>query len=204
MDKTTLDHIFEPFFTSKPAGEGTGLGLAMVYGIVQQSGGAIRVDSEPGQGTTFKIYFPRLDASVEMAPELASLVGAVGGDETILVVEDNEDVLFLTVCILERLGYHVLCASNGMEAVEKFGNHAGPIHLMVTDVMMPGMTGRDLAQRMARLRPAMKVLFTSGYTANVLAPQGILDPGVAYLPKPFTPNVLAKKVRRILSGEDSA
>jgi two-component system cell cycle sensor histidine kinase/response regulator CckA len=200
MDRATLDRIFEPFFTTKTAELGTGLGLATVYGIVRQSGGFIWAHSEPGQGTTFNLYFPRVDAQVEAVPEPASALDTPGGDETILVVEDHEDLRLLAVSILERLGYHVLCAANGVEAIEKSGSHAGPIHLMISDVVMPGMTGSDLAQHMAELRPKMKVLFTSGYTANVIARQGVFDSGVTYLPKPFTPTQLAEKVRSILSN----
>jgi PAS domain S-box-containing protein len=201
MDKATLDRIFEPFFTTKAAGAGTGLGLAMVYGIVRQSGGAIAVNSEAGQGTTFKIYFPRVAAVEAAAPEWGSLQDAAGGDETILVVEDNQDLLLLTTSILEGLGYRLLYAANGAEALTQSANYAGPIQLMITDVVMPGMTGGDLAHNMAKLRPAMKVLFISGYTANVLAPEGILAPGIFYLPKPFTPTLLAEKVRGILTEE---
>jgi len=199
MDKATLDRIFEPFFTTKSAGMGTGLGLATVYGIVQQSGGSIWAYSEPGQGTTFKIHFPRVNAQAEAASGPAVTLEVVGGDETILVVEDHEDLRLLTVSILRGFGYHILCAANGAEALEEAGSYAGPIHLMITDVVMPGMTGRELAQQLAQIRPEMKVLFTSGYTSNVIVHQGVLDPGVSYLSKPFTPTLLAQKVRSILS-----
>jgi PAS domain S-box-containing protein len=204
MDKATLDRAFEPFFTTKTSGAGTGLGLAMVYGIVQQSGGSIQAESEPGRGTKFSIYFPRVKEQAEAAPQPDSLLKKSGGGQTILVVEDTEDVRTLTVSILESLGYQVLCASHGAEALENFGHYAGPIHLMITDVVMPGITGPDLAKRMAQLRPDMKVLFTSGYTANVLAPHGVLEAGVAYLPKPFTPTRLAEKVHGLLSTEEPA
>jgi PAS domain S-box-containing protein len=201
MDQATLDHIFEPFFTTKATGLGTGLGLAMVYGIVQQSGGSISACSEPGQGTTFKLCFPRMAARPDAVSEPGFTLDAAGGDETILVVEDHSDLRLLTVSILEGLGYNVLSAAHGAEALERSRNHAGPIHLMITDVVMPGMNGRDLAQRMAELRPGMTVLFTSGYTANVIASQGVLESGVAYLPKPFTPAQLAQKVHSMLSPE---
>ncbi len=200
MDKATLDRIFEPFFTTKPVGKGTGLGLATVYGIIQQSGGAIWVYSEPGRGTTFKIHFPRVSARAGAVLELEPAPQATGGDETILVVEDHDDLRCLTVSILQGFGYHILSAANGAEAIELVGKHAGPIHLMITDVVMPGITGRDLAVCMAGLRPEMKVLFTSGYTSNVIAHQGVLDPGLSYLSKPFTPTLLAQRVRSILSN----
>jgi PAS domain S-box-containing protein len=199
MDKATLDRIFEPFFTTKVAGMGTGLGLATVYGIVQQSGGSIWAYSEPGRGTTFKLYFPRVDAPVEVECESDIPLDSMGGDETILLVEDHDGLRLLTTSILEGLGYHLLSAANGAEALEKSGDYSETIHLMITDVVMPGMTGGDLARCLAPLRPQMKVLFTSGYTADVIAHQGVLDPGVSYLSKPFTPNVLAQKVRGILT-----
>ncbi len=199
MDEITRQYAFEPFFTTKEQGQGTGLGLSMVYGIVKQSGGWIVLYSEPGKGTTFKIYLPRV-ADAEKSGEPGPAVSrSLRGTETILVVEDQPEVRKLTVEILKRYGYEVREAANGDEALLLCQRLPERIHLMITDVVMPGMTGRELATRMATVRPAMKVLFISGYTANVISQHGVLEPGMAYLSKPFAPEALAGKVRELLT-----
>jgi PAS domain S-box-containing protein len=190
--------VFEPFFTTKEKGKGTGLGLSTVYGIVKQSGGNIWVYSEPGKGTTFKIYLPRVDEAPEELKEKVIVGELPRGSETILVVEDEEDVRKLAMRILERQGYKVLEASEGLGAfliVEEYGD---PIHLLVTDVVMPKISGRELADRMAEIRPEIKVLYMSGYTDNAITHHGILEKGKNYLQKPFTMEGLARKVREVL------
>ena len=200
MDAETQQHAFEPFFTTKPQGEGTGLGLSTVYGIVKQSQGWIGVYSEPGKGTTFKIYLPRVSDVMEVRPATPVGMEALQGTETILVVEDQPEVRKLAVQVLSRHGYRMLEAANGKEALLLCGPaFPDPIHLMITDVVMPGMTGRVLATQVAPLRPAMRVLYMSGYTAQVLDHQGVLDPDVAYIAKPFTPTALLIKVRELLN-----
>src|SRR5207302_2465490 len=199
MDAATQAHIFEPFFTTKEAGKGTGLGLATVYGIVNQSGGFIWVYSEPGHGSSFKIYLPRVDEPTQSdratpAPAAESLRGA----ETILVVEDVAAVRTVTRTMLERYGYTVLEAPNGAAAIDLVAAHTGPLHLLLTDVVMPEVGGRELAQRMKTARPDLKVLFMSGYTDDAIVNHGVLDPGTVYLQKPFTPDGLARKVREAL------
>lgn len=198
MDEETHRHMFEPFFTTKGKGEGTGLGLSMVYGIVRQSEGWIKVDSEPGKGTTFKIYLSRIDAC-KLADDVdKSKTLDLRGSETILVVEDQEEVRKLAANVLRSYGYHVLAAAGGADAMLLAARHPGDIHLMITDVVMPGMTGRELADKQKPLRPQMKVLYTSGYTDNVIAHRGVLEPGLFYLSKPYTPQTLAEKVREVL------
>ena len=197
MDEATKSHIFEPFFTTKKSGQATGLGLATVYGIVKQAGGSIWVYSEPGKGTTFKVYLPQVNEGIpiqESKPEIESL----RGDETILVVEDQAGIRKLAQQILDGYGYQVLTAANGGEALLQAERHVGPIQLMLTDVVMPRMSGRELADRLKPLRPAMKVLYMSGYTDNVVVHRGIVDLDVAYLQKPFTGVGLAAKVREVL------
>src|SRR5882724_1187316 len=200
MDGATKARLFEPFFTTKEPGRGTGLGLATVYGIVKQSGGYIWVYSEPGHGTTFKIYLPRV-AETPVAPE--STTGTptqVGGSETLLVVEDQEEVRKLTKRVLAARGYTVLAARNGAEALEIVDRHATQIHLMITDVVMPGMNGRELAQLACARRSDLKVLYVSGYTGEAVLQHRLLEPGVAFLQKPFTPDVLARKTREVLDS----
>ncbi len=198
IDEETQRHIFEPFYTTKGPRAGTGLGLSMVYGIVRQSGGWIWVYSEPGKGSAFKIYLPVSEAVAQ--PEAGGRVAPVtlNGSETILVVEDQEEVRRLAVEVLRSYGYRILEAADGQAALALADRQGEPIHLLLTDVVMPGMTGRDLARRLAPLRPEMKVLYTSGYTENVIAHRGVLDAGVAYLPKPFTPEGLTTMVRKVL------
>ena len=198
MDSKTQTRIFEPFFTTKGPRKGTGLGLAMVYGIVRQSGGNIWVYSEPGQGTTFKIYLPRIEEAIEPVHGGSPLTPPVRGRETVLLVEDEDAVRDLARDILQPRGYTVLEARHGAEALRISEQHPGPIHLMLTDVVMPEMTGRQLADRLSVLRPATKVLYMSGYTDNAVVHHGVLDPGTIFLQKPFTAAVLARKVREIL------
>lgn len=200
MTETVQASIFEPFFTTKPPGKGTGLGLATVYGIVKQSGGFIWVYSEPGKGTTFKIYLPRVAEAPESPPVRSSAVEPMRGTETILVVEDETMVRSLVRAALVRRGYGVLEAASGGEALLMCEGHPEAIHLLVTDVIMPAMTGPDLAGRLMPLRPGMKVLYMSGYADRAITRHHMLEPGVAFLEKPFTPDSLAHKVRQVLDG----
>jgi CheY-like chemotaxis protein len=200
MTEEVRERIFEPFFTTKEGSGGTGLGLATAYGIVKQSGGSINVYSEPGHGSVFKVYLPRVFEPTEERPEPAAEVVGVSGTETLLVAEDDEAVRGITVLALSRAGYQVLAAEGGETALELARGHAGPIHLLVTDVVMTGMTGRQLAQELAELRPEMRTLFVSGYAENTIVHHGVLDPHVAFLPKPFTPTALVRKVREMLAG----
>ncbi len=192
--------IFEPFFTTKGMGKGTGLGLATVYGIVKQSGGYIWVYSEPGQGSTFKIYLPRVEELAEKAHQ-AGTAASPRGTETVLVVEDEEEVRELVVKSLQKYGYQVLATGDVDRAVKLAEEHAGPIHLLMTDVVLPKMGGRDLARCLKGLRPDLKVLYTSGYTDDAIVHHGVLEPGVAFLQKPFALSSLARKVREVLDAE---
>ncbi len=198
MDAETRSHIFEPFFTTKPLGQGTGLGLSTVYGIVKQNGGWIWVYSEPGRGTTFKIYLPRVDRASAAPDESRSADFTLHGTETVLVVEDQQEVRRLALGALRSYGYQVLDAANGDEALDLCEQFPGPIHLLVTDMVMPGITGREVAGRLSALRPAMKTLYVSGYAASLIGDEGILNPNAAYLSKPFSPEALARKVREVL------
>jgi PAS domain S-box-containing protein len=201
MDRETMSHIFEPFFTTKPPSGGTGLGLAMVYGIIQQSGGHIAVYSEPGQGTTFKVYLPRVAREEDVAQPQRTPAAQTGGWETILLVEDETLVRSIVQRALSMHGYAVLEAFHGDEALRTCEQHEGPIHILLTDVVMPGMTGLQLAERAARTRPDMKILFMSGYTDAALVHQGKLTTSTAFLGKPFTGEALATKVRQVLDAE---
>jgi two-component system cell cycle sensor histidine kinase/response regulator CckA len=198
MTQEVKSHLFEPFFTTKEKGKGTGLGLATVWSIVDQSGGHIEVDSRPGIGTTFKVYLPCAEEKVEAAEGWLSARDLLRGTETVLLVEDEEMVRRLAYRVLERCGYAVLEAREADEALLLGKEHAGTIDLLVTDVVMPGMGGHDLVERIVALRPEIKVLYVSGYTDDTVAHHGVLDPGVAFLQKPFTPLVLAHKVREVL------
>jgi len=200
MDRETQARIFEPFFTTKPVGEGTGLGLATVYGIVIQSNGHISVDSEPGRGTTFKIYLPRVNKAVETVERAPALpVETPRETETLLVVEDEMAVRHMMRRALRQRGYTVLETSAPVEAIRLCKQHAGHISLLITDIVMPEMTGIDLAERLAKLRPEIKTLYISGYPTQAIAHHGVLKPGVIFLQKPFTPDTLAQKVREVLN-----
>ncbi|MCF8090491.1 MAG: PocR ligand-binding domain-containing protein, partial [Desulfotignum sp.] len=198
IKKDTLGNLFEPFFTTKEVGKGTGLGLATIYGIVKQNNGFINVYSEPGQGSTFKIYLPRLIAEEDTDKAVPEKKAAAGGTETILLVEDEPSILRMTRMMLERKGYSVLSAATPTEAIEKAKNHSGPIDMLMTDVVMPEMNGRDLSGKITDLYPDIRLLFMSGYTANVIAHQGVLDDGVAFIQKPFSMAEMTMKVREVL------
>ncbi len=200
IDKATLARIFEPFFTTKESGKGTGLGLSTVFGIVQQSGGSVWVYSEPGRGTTFKVYFPRVDAAVE-APRAIEPPTTLRGSETILLVEDDDQVRVVARGILRRGGYHVLDARNAGEALLHSEKHPGTIHLLLSDVVMPQVSGPELAKRLASARPDMKVLCMSGYTDDSIVRHGVLEAQIAYLQKPITPETLTTRVREVLDAE---
>jgi CheY-like chemotaxis protein len=198
MDADTQARIFEPFFTTKEAGKGTGLGLATVYGIVKQSGGFIWVYSEPGRGTTFKIYLPRVDEAPEpLSPRPGA--PAVHGTEMVLLVEDEDSLRSLLRELLESFGYRVLEAGQGVDAMRIAREHSGTIQLLLSDLVMPQMTGRELADRLTRLRPGIKVLFMSGYAAG-LAPDHEVPSDAAYIEKPFTADALAGAVRALLDA----
>jgi PAS domain S-box-containing protein len=199
MDAETQKRIFEPFFTTKELGKGTGLGLSTVFGIVQQSGGTIWVYSEPGKGTTFKIYLPRVDGEPEARRSRASSY-ARAGNETVLLVEDEDQVRLIAGRILERQGYRVLVAQDPDEAMKLCETHEGRIDLLLTDVVMPRMSGPDLAERLTGMRPQLKVLCMSGYTDDSIVRHGVLKSGIAYLQKPFTPASLTTKVREVLDS----
>jgi PAS domain S-box-containing protein len=198
MDAATRARAFEPFFTTKEIGKGTGLGLATVHGIVQQSGGHIEVDSEPGQGTTFKVYLPRVDEPARAGPSHDGVGVPPRGSETVLLVEDDDGVRALSRHVLQASGYRVLEASAGSEALHRFRRSASSIDLLVTDVVMPGLGGTQLAERLRALQPGLKVLYLSGYADDAVVRHGILQAQVNFLQKPFTPAALARKVREVL------
>jgi CheY-like chemotaxis protein len=199
MDEATRARIFEPFFTTKRPGQGTGLGLSTVYGIVKQSHGFIEVYSEVGQGTSFKIFLPQVteaEGTDRPAPTLVSR----SGTETILLVEDNVGLRRLATRMLAAAGYTVLGAATGEEALRALARHEAPVPLLLTDVVMPGMGGRELAERSAQTHPEMKVLYMSGYTSDTIVRHGVLEAQVPFLNKPFTQAVLLQKVREVLDS----
>jgi CheY-like chemotaxis protein len=197
MDRETLSHAFEPFFTTKALGKGTGLGLATVYGIVVQGGGRIEAESEPGQGTVFKIYFSRIkEESAIAADEDESSIRKGAGN--ILVVEDDKLVRDMTVAMLESVGYCVHAADSPLDALEYCEKNRDPIDLLITDVVMPALSGTDLRDQIQAMRPGLKVLFISGYAADIIAHHGILDSGVNLIRKPFSMSDLAKTVQNII------
>lgn len=198
MDEETKSHIFEPFFTTKGPGKGTGLGLATVYGIVRQTGGGISVESELGKGSTFRIYLPQVSAPVDFTRTPLLPVEKSENFETVLVVEDEDIVRELVCEVLEDQGYNVICARDGVEALNMAAEFDGIIHLLVTDVIMPHMNGHELAGKLSSLRPDMKVLYVSGYSDNDIGDHGVLDPRFELLQKPFTPQTLARKIRDVI------
>ena len=200
MDLATKARLFEPFFTTKGSGKGTGLGLSTVFGIVKQSGGSVEVYSEPGKGTSVKVYLPRIDQALAPEPERKHKV--VGrGSETILLVEDDEMVRTLVRETLEREGYRILDAGGPIEARRIAEQYCGAIHLMITDVVMPKVNGRELAEQIVRGRGDLRVLYMSGYTDNAVLNSGILAKDVAFLQKPFSPWALIEKVREVLESD---
>jgi CheY-like chemotaxis protein len=197
MDAATRARVFDPFFTTKAPGKGTGLGLSTVYGIVKQSGGNVEVYSEPGQGTSFKVYLPRC---VERAdPEMTARgVISPNGQAKVLLVDDDPHVSAAARRALERAGYTVVSAGNGVEGVRVAADHDGPLDLLITDLVMPEMGGRELARRIIGARPGIRVLYTSGYTAQAMNQQAVLEPGDSFLGKPFTPDGLLRRVDEVL------
>jgi CheY-like chemotaxis protein len=203
MDQETQTRIFEPFFTTKRRGEGTGLGLSTVYGIVKQSGGSIWVYSEPGHGTTFRVYFPRA-LQPERQPAATPATDGLTGSETILLAEDQPEVRSIACAVLRRYGYTVLEAGDGDEALAIVGRHRQTIHLLLSDVVMPSMSGPELARLVQAAQPGIRVLYASGYTDDAIVRHGVLDPGVAFLQKPFTPSALLRKIREMLDAPIAA
>jgi CheY-like chemotaxis protein len=201
MDPEVRAHIFEPFFSTKELGKGTGLGLSTVLGIVQQSGGGIWVYSEKGHGTTVKVYLPRVDADLDQRPSVVPAPD-LHGTETVLLVEDEPGVREVARRVLERSGYTVLVVDSALEAVLVGETHPKTIHLLVTDVVMPKLSGEELASRLLVKRPDLKVLYMSGYTDRGIVSNGVLDGSVPFIQKPFTSDQLGRKVRSVLDGED--
>ena len=204
MDHETQSHLFEPFFTTKAPGRGTGLGLATAYGIIRQSGGAIAISSEPGKGTTARIYLPLAQKPSRADAEKASTSGLLNGAETILLVEDEARVRKLIADVLTARGYTVLEATRGEEAMRFCKTHDGPIDLAVVDVVMPELSGPDLVRQIAPLRPDIRLLYISGYTDEAIVRHGIPESGVPFLQKPFLPDALARKVREVLDSRGNS
>jgi len=200
MDAEIQEHLFEPFFTTKDKDKGTGLGLATVYGTVKQHGGHIRADSEPDRGTTFKIYLPPSTRSPAAGQKASGTPSERRGREIVLLVEDNEQVRNLACSMLEHQGYRVLAASSGKEALSILDRHAGPVNLLLTNVIMPGMNGRQLFERVSGLYPDVKVLYMSGYAHDVITQSGVVDVGLHFIQKPFSGRALTEKLRTVLDG----
>jgi CheY-like chemotaxis protein len=198
MNAETIARIFEPFFTTKELGKGTGLGLATVYGVVKQSGGYIWVDSELGKGASFQIFLPRVDEPVTATAENPPSESLLTGTETVLLVEDAEPLRKLAQSFLAEHGFQVLSAANGEEAIQLAKTCQRPIHLLLTDVVMPGMNGRALAEQLLPMQPQVRILYMSGYTDSFIAGHGVLEPGTHLLHKPFTEQALLRKVRQVL------
>jgi CheY-like chemotaxis protein len=202
MDAETQARIFEPFFTTKEKGKGTGLGLSTVFGIVKQSGGNIWVYSEPGRGTTFKIYLPRVEETPMPRETATGIHSSIHGTETILLVEDESSIRTLARKALESAGYRVVEAKSGPDALELVRGSGDPIHLLLTDLVMPAMAGSELASRLLESRPELRILYVSGYTDDSVVRHGLLDHRHHFLPKPFTPQVLRRKVREVLDAPE--
>lgn len=198
MDEETQARIFDPFFTTKEQGKGTGLGLSTVYGIVKQSGGSIWVYSELGHGTTFKVYLPQLETETQRVETTVAETPMPGGSETILLVEDEDAVRGLARKVLEHAGYNVIEATRGEEAIRLCTEGVQSIDLLLTDVVMPGISGKEVADHLSALLPGLKVLFMSGYTDEAIVHHGVLDSNIEFIEKPFTPVALAKRVRKVL------
>jgi CheY-like chemotaxis protein len=199
MDADTRERMFDPFFTTKEIGYGTGLGLSMAYGIIRQHNGTIKVYSEPGEGTVFRLYLP-LNVGNPFDTDDAMQPALLGGTETVLLVEDDPDVLAINSSILECVGYNVVTADNGKEAVTLFEHYGDEISLVVLDVIMPGMNGKDVHEALICLKPGVKVLFVSGYTADVLSGKGVLAEETNFMSKPLDPNVFLSKVRELIEA----
>jgi two-component system, cell cycle sensor histidine kinase and response regulator CckA len=204
MSDDVRAHVFEPFFTTKEIGQGTGLGLAMIHGAVSQNGGSVDVSSELGRGTTFRILLPRVSDAVNPGVPTAGTPNLPRGTETVLLVEDDTRVRDLMLRLLERQGYTVLGFRGGSVLLEWLATASQPVHLLLTDVMMPGMNGKELAEQVRTMRPGIRVLFASGYTADVVLQQGAPLPGVDFLPKPFTAASLSTAVRALLDAPSPA
>jgi len=200
MSRETVQRIFDPFFITKVKGQGTGPGLTMVYGIVRQSGGWIEVSSKLGEGASFSVYLPRTDSISVQNQAVLPRATKPHGTETVLVVEDEQEVRQLTRTILESYGYRVIEAANSEEALTIEKAQPGEIHLLLTDVILPGMNGKALSERLRALRPKLKIIFMSGYPDDVISPRGVMERDVVYLLKPFSPESLAAKVREVLEG----
>jgi CheY-like chemotaxis protein len=201
MDEDTRSRAFDPFFTTKPVGQGSGLGLSTAYGFIKQSGGFIHLESAPDAGTTIQIYLPRVDATVTIARAPAGR-NTPAGDETVLLVEDESAVRVLLASVLGRAGYRLLEAPDGRAALDMAAAHGGPIHLLISDIIMPGINGSELGERLTGVRPDTKVLLISGYADNLVAEQTASMPGTAFLRKPFTPAEFLTRVREVLDDND--
>ena len=201
MDETTKKKIFEPFFTTKEVGKGTGLGLSLAYGIIKQHNGYINVYSEPGIGTRFRIYLPAVSAPAKEDREPSAITPSTGGTETILLAEDDAAVRMLTETVLTEFGYNVITAENGEDAVRKFMEHNDVIHLCLIDAIMPKKNGREVYNEIRKIRPDVKTLFVSGYSADIVTKQGIEEEGLDFILKPVSPRDLLKKIREILDRQ---